>query len=382
MTSVVAILVLAIVIVGSNSLLLSPILPDLARDFGTEPETVALAISAYGLATALSAALFGRQIDRLGARLALIGALAVIALAMIKSAFAPHWAWLVFAQAIAGLGAGVALPATYTLATALAPKGYETRWLGRVLTGWSISLVAGIPTAALIADHLGWRSAYVLLAFLAALACIAVFLTMRGETEPHATAPQAFWSPLSVPTVKSLLLVCAAYMVAFYGVYAYLGDHLRSETGGGAGAIGLIVLGYGLGFGLGGLGDGILDRWGTRRLFPLCLAAIAAVYAVLGLLHDSIALVTAIAFAWGVANHFGLGALLVLLGEADPRRRGAILGLNSAVTYIGASLGTWSFGLIYGAVGFQPLPVIACLLLVAAACLSLRLVPVQATSAG
>ena len=71
---------------------------------------------------------------------------------MVGTALAPALWVLWLAQAVAGGGSGVALPATYGLAAEIAPKGRESTFLGRVLMGWTLSLVFGASAAALIAE--------------------------------------------------------------------------------------------------------------------------------------------------------------------------------------------------------------------------------------
>jgi DHA1 family inner membrane transport protein len=56
-----------------------------------------------------------------------------------------------------------------------------------------------------------------------------------------------------------------------------------------------------------------------------------------------------------------LGAVnaLIRLAARDPAQRGAIMGLNSAVTYLAVFAGTIGFGPIYSSFGFAALPAIA-----------------------
>ena len=49
---------------------------------------------------------------------------------------------------------------------------------------------------------------------------------------------------------------------------------------------------------------------------------------------------------------FGLNVLVTRLTALDPTRRGTIMGLNSAVTYLAVFAGTTGFGSIYTAYGF------------------------------
>jgi predicted MFS family arabinose efflux permease len=155
--------------------------------------------------------------------------------------------------------------------------------------------------------------------------------------------------------VVPLLAVCLLFMTAFYGVYAYLGDHARRLLGLSAAQAGLIVLAYGAGFGLASLGDRAVDRIGAGRLFPAALAAVAAVYAALVPALGTFPTLLALAAAWGFSNHFGLNILVLRLTEACPDARGAVLALNSAVTYAGAFLGAGLFGVLYDGVGFPAL---------------------------
>ena len=242
-------LILGIAVIGSNSLALSPVLTDVAHSLAATPVQVARANAVYGGATALSALLLGLAVDRVGARRILVAGFAVMTLAMLASAAAASWAMLAAAQGLAGLAAGVVLPATYAYATAAAPPGREAETMGRVLAGWSISVIAGVPLSAFIAGTAGWRASYVLLAVLLA-AVSAGFLRGPSAATQTSGGDMSLLPALRPPGVPALLVVCFAYMTAFYGMYAYLGDHLRQALGVSAGTAGLVVLAYGVGFGL------------------------------------------------------------------------------------------------------------------------------------
>lgn len=346
-------LALGIAAIGSNSLLLSPLLSQVAASLGTTPVRISWAAAAYGGTTALSAFLLAPRIDRLGLRRAVLLGLAALIAATAASALAPHWLWLVAAQGLAGLGAGIALPATYALASVVAPPGQEARTLGRVLAGWAISLVAGIPVAAFIADQFGWRAAFVAVGIAAACA-IGGVAGLPAVMAPPATRTGVL-APLKFPGVPRLLLVCFGFMAAFYGVYAFLGDHVRGLLGLSTAQTGLLVLAYGMGFGLASLGDGLVDRFGPRRIFPLAMLSVAVLYAAMVPGAQAFAVIAVLSGLWGFFNHFGLNILVLLLVQARPEERGAVLGLNSAVTYLASLAGVAVAGLVYDQAGFGPL---------------------------
>ncbi|WP_043519006.1 MFS transporter [Achromobacter arsenitoxydans] len=362
-------LMFAVSVVGSNGLALSPILSDVAHSFSTSPLTISTAISAYGAATAASAFFLAARIDRIGIRRSLLGAMAALIAALILSACAPHWIVLTLAQGLAGAAAGVILPAAYGSASLIAAPGQEARTLGRVIAGWSVSLVAGVPLSALISDAVGWRATYGALALCALIAVLGLRkLPERRAANPQPLRLSRLLAPLSYRDVPALLLGCLAFSSAFYGVYAFLADHVRTLLALSAGKVGFIAFAYGAGFLLAGLlGAPLVERLGPRRALPLALGVIALVY--LGLLPaaHALAAVLGIAVVWGAASQLSLNLLVLLLSRARPEERGAVLGLNTCTTYLGASLGTAIAGTLYTHAGFEALGLCAAALLAAAA---------------
>ncbi|MER9975513.1 MFS transporter [Mesorhizobium sp. M0085] len=355
-----------IAVIGSNSLVLGPIAPAVAASFGTSVPAVMIASAAFGLGTSASALFLARYIDRLGARRMLQGALLLLAIALVASAAAPTVTTLVAAQLLAGIAAGVAMPAIYASSAAIAPPGRESGTIGVVLTGWTLSMVAGVSLSAVLADLVHWRAVFAAVAVLAALALASLALTSLSDVRKSGPAPTPLGA-LSVPGIVPLLVACAAFMTAFYGVYGYLGDHLHNGLGRPVSANGLAALAYGAGFGAAALLDGVIDRLGARRVMPFAYLLVAAVYVAIAAASSSFHLTIAMIAVWGLANHFGLNVLVMRLSALDPARRGTIMGLNSAVTYLAVFVGTTAFGPLYSTFGFATSAVVAALLMLIAA---------------
>lgn len=372
-------LTICVGVIGCNSLVLGPIAPQLAQDLGVSVPTVVAASSGFGLGTALSALLFARHIDRLGARRVLQIALALFAAALAVSAVAPGIVLLILAQSAAGVAAGVALPAIYSSAAAIAPPGRESKVIGIVLTGWTLSMVAGVSLSAVLADIVHWRAVFAAVAALALVALASLSLSKLDEARAENVAPSPL-AALSIPGIVPLLIVCGAFMTAFYGVYGYLGDHIHRGLGQSLSANGLVALSYGAGFGGAAFLDGLVDRLGARRVMPFAYLAVACVYLAMGLLGGSFAILVILVGLWGLTNHFGLNVLVMRLTALDPERRGTIMGLNSAVTYFAVFLGSTGFGPIYEGFGFSAASFTGCALtLVAVVMAMLLLRPAAAT---
>lgn len=348
-------LTVCIGLIGSNSLALGPIAPAMATALQSSVQTVMFASAAFGLGTAGGALTLAPLVDRIGPQRVLIFVMLFMAagFAAAGSAFGPKM--LIAAQFGIGIAAGMALPAIYTLAAISGPAGHESRTLGIVLTGWTLSMVGGVPLSALIADTLGWRTFYALLAG-AALVAVHVLARQRpagGTSEAQKDMPGPL-SALKVRGVLPLLSVGACFMAAFYGVYAYLGDHLHAGLGMPVSGNGLATILYGLGFGGAALLDRFIDAHIARpRLLAALMAQVAAVFALMVVLADSLVGLLLLMAVWGLANHLGLNVLIMRLTALDPRRRGAILGLNSAVTYLALFVGTVILGDVHAGLGFR-----------------------------
>ncbi len=340
-------------VIGCNSLVLSPIAPEVGRALQASVPSVMLASSAFGIGTAASALFLARYIDRVGARRMLQWALALLAIALMASAAAVSAATLIAAQLLAGLAAGIALPAIYASAATIAPPGRESATIGIVLTGWTLSMVAGVSLAAVLADFAGWRMVYGTVAGLALAAFVALTLA-RWQDHVSGTAAASPFAALSIPGIKPLLLACGAFMSAFYGVYGYLGDHLHAALGEPVSASAITALVYGIGFGAAAFLDPVVDRLGARRVMPLAYLAVGAIFIAMAAVAGQFWPLVLTVGLWGLANHFGLNVLVTRLSSLDPTRRGTIMGLNSAVTYFAVFAGTTAFGPLYTEIGFAP----------------------------
>ena len=352
-------LTLAIATVGLQSLMVAPLLTDMARDLAVGPAVIGRAVGLYGAGVALAALISAPRLDGWPRRRVLALALVALGLALAGCALARDGVMLGAAMAACGLAAGVILPTTYALAGDLAPQALRSRAVGRVIVGWSVAMVLGVPAAALLAEQLGWRGAYAVIAGVAALAALSA-LALPAAKVSEGTRLVPYRVALAQPEVLRLLIMTLAYMLAFYGCYTFLTDHLRATDDLGPSLGGWISLSYGLGFGAAVLGDGLLDRLGPWRVAAPAFLILAGIMLLLPLAAGlSPWAVVALALPWGVVNHFGLNVLVSLLSSGEAAVRGAVLGLYSAVTYLAHFLAGAGLGLVYAGAGFTAVAMVA-----------------------
>lgn len=352
------VLLLAVLLVGANAFVLSPIFSNVAESLATEPARIAWAISAFGAGTVISALAFASLIDRQPIGRVLGGAALLLALAQACSGMSQNWLWLCLSQGLAGVATGVLLPGTYATTVATAQEGRAAARLGVVLTGWALSLVLAVPLAATTTEWFGWRAVYWLLSGLSVVTALCLMAALRG-VRSGASKRVSPRNALLLRGVTPLLAMMLAYMTAFYGSFAFFGEGLRSAFDVSAQGAGLFVLAYGLGFGVAGVGLGIVSPQVSRRYILIVLIAITLSYATWSLALTSPTTAFAAAMIWGGLNQLGLNALVVSLNERAQEARGAVMGLNSVVTYSAVFAGPLVMGPVYQTWGFSGVTALA-----------------------
>lgn len=358
----VLILMSAIGVIGSNSLLLSPLVLAVGADLQADPASVMQAASAYGLGVAAAALTLAPLGDRIGAGRLLRLALLALTCGLGISAAAPGLWSLVLAQGFCGLAGGAALPSIYSLAALIAPKGREARTVGLVLTGWTLSMVLGVSLSAWIADLAGWRIVYLALAALAA----GLWLSSAGLARIKSPSSQAssLKTALRVPGIKRGLIAACLLMLSFYTTYFFTGAHITIALDRSTAQAGLLPLFYGIGFGLAVLFDPLLDRLGLARATPPIFILITLTYFAMSTLAGSYMLLLFTSLIWGIFQHLGLNLLVARLTALDPAQRGAIMGLYSTVTYLCVFAAPFVGGLVFPTWGL-----LGCLIISAVLCL-------------
>jgi predicted MFS family arabinose efflux permease len=344
-------LTLSIAAVGIQALMLSPLLTDIAAGLGTGAKEIGFAAAAYGAGVAAAALLAAPQLGRWPKRGAIRLAFVVLAAALALCGLASDWRILAAAQLMAGLASGVIIPATYALTGDIAAPEQRSQAVGKVLFGWSVAMVGGVPLAAVLSSFAGWRGTFMIVGGAAAAMSIAGALLPRTRSEGDG-ARVGYGQVLSLPGAWAGYAATFAYMIGFYQTYTFIGDHVRQLHGAGAWLGGTISLSYGLGFGVGVVFDRWIDRKGPEKVLPLGLTLVGLNYLALPVAAQWVAGAAAYPFLWGLANHFCMTALVATMGALSPPLRGTIMGLFSFTTYLALGTAGAAYGPVYDAMGF------------------------------
>lgn len=350
--------------VGSEALLLSPVLKDIGAEFARSPADAGLVVSIYGIALAIVAPFAGLISDRLSRKRALRLGLIIFALGGFAAALAPSFLLLLAARAACAVGAALFLPSSYAYVGDEVPFERRAQVMGRVMFGWAGSMVLGVPLGGALSAVIGWRGALATVALLGLVVLLTLW-NLQSRHRPN-TAPGAlrnltrnFLKLLTKRTILLLLGVNFLNMFSFYGVYTYLGTAIRDELNFGSESAALFAAFYGLGLGLITANGRLADRIGKPRSLTLALLCLTVVLALLPLAAHHISTLAANMFVWGLCQGMVMVSLPSIVTEQSQDLRGSVTSLLSCTTYIGVTVGSWAMGLVFVGIGYQPVG-IAC----------------------
>jgi DHA1 family inner membrane transport protein len=336
----------------SALLVLSPILVDVAREFGVSTATAGQLRSisgATGGVTALAIAIAPR---RPGLRELLSLGAALVALGSGLSAAAPSFAFLAAAQAVLGVGVGLLVAVGIAAAGEWPEPAQRPHVLAWAIVGMPAAWIVGMPLLGAVADH-GWRWTFVAVPAAAGLVALALVRARPTEAPTRGTGDAAAaWRRPDVARFTAGELLANA---AWAAVLTYSGALLRESY-----SISSTVVALGLGLMATAMLPGTFTarrrvaHATSRLLAGLTAFQAAAVLAVGAARIDvpvTLALLAAMAFVNGrrtmVASTLGMDTL--------SEDRVAVMSLRAAANQFGYLLGAGAGGAALALGGFPAL---------------------------
>jgi predicted MFS family arabinose efflux permease len=352
-----ALLYVVFFLVGAESYLISPLLPEIAPSMRATIASAAMIVPAYAAAYALASPLLGMFSDRWARKRSTIAGAIVFLVGNIGCAIAPGLSALIAARGVTGLGAALATPAIWAWLAERTAAHQRGRAISLGSSAFSLGLILGVPLGAALAAVGGWRAAFFAVGMLMLVATI--ILTGRLESTPVAAtsvaaAPRgltALIRPWSSSAIRLGLLASFFWPCARLGAYSYVGAIFALRFGMDVSALGLVGLVVGACSMVGSLTAGtILDRLARHSIPGTWVSVVAAL-----LFIPSAVVASTTGQMWVALISLGLwfmcgGAFYssqqTFLSSADPSQRASVAAWSNSMLYGGSAIGTTVLGFV------------------------------------
>jgi predicted MFS family arabinose efflux permease len=343
--------------IGTTEFVIVGLLPTVAADLGISLPSAGLLISLYALGVAVGAPVLTALTGRVPRKVLLLGLMALFTLGNLLAWKAPGYDTLIAARILTGLAHGVFFSIGSTIATGLVPKEKAASAIAIMFTGLTVALVTGVPLGTFIGQHVGWRETFLAVAGLGIVALVGSAIFVPGNIR-H-TPPASLGQQMKVLAEPRLLLVYAKTAIGYGGSFipfTFLAPLLTEIAGFGPGAVGGVMLVYGVSVAAGNIWGGRLaDRLGPIPALKIIFGGLAAVLFALSLTVHSQWLALATVLAWGAVafgNVPGLQVYVVRQAERHaPQAVDVASGLNIAAFNVGIAFAAWAGGLVVTHVG-------------------------------
>lgn len=327
-------------VVGSNSLVIAGVLPNITASFDVPSAEVALSITWYSLVVAIAAPVVAVVFARASRTALLTAGLVIAAAGTVMAASSPSVEWFTLARVVTAVGGAIIVPTATAAAPALVPPEQRGRALGATTLGFTLASVLGTPAGTALADVVGWRWTLGALAGIAVLLIVPTILAIRAVPTPPTLGFAARFSVLGDWKVVSVLVTTALMFASFNLVYIFSSTIAQGATEGSASRLAVLLFAYGIAGVLGNwLAGRLADRLGSRLIVAVGLTVQALCFIGFAVGARELLPVAIVVFAvWGVVSYGLPVPFQHRIVSAAPEHAGIGLSWYSTAMYLGISI--------------------------------------------
>lgn len=334
-------------VTGTSEFVVSGILDIIAVDLHISIPAAGQLITVYSLFYAVGALFLVMATSKLNRKKVLLSAIFVFILGNMLAFFSHHFVLLLLSRVIMAMSGGLYIVVATNYAAQIALPEKKGSAMATVITGFTVSLVLGVPIGTFLSGHVDWH--YIFLIIALGTACLFLLLYQllpRIEGHSHLPLKQQLHI-LQDRRVISGLATTVFWILGYTMVFAYISPLLRQTAGFSLEmtSIALLVLGISafIGSRFGGFA---VDQWGPNRTISISIMIqMFALFALFFTQFSTISVLITLAI-WGIATWTTTPAKQYYLISLKPQASETVLSFNTAIMNIGMMLGSSMGGVI------------------------------------
>ncbi|MBK7463588.1 MAG: MFS transporter [Betaproteobacteria bacterium] len=335
-------------------MIMMPLGPILMAAFGIGTHEFGLLVASYSFSAAISGVLAATFVDRFERKRLLLIVFALFALATLACGLAPSYSTLILARGLAGVFGGIMGAMVQTMIGDVIPFSRRARASGVVSTAFSISTIAGVPLSLWLANHLGWRAPFMLIAALSVLFLV-IGLRFLPELRHHLSEEKrahllsATFSVLADGNHLRALLFSALIIFSGFTVIPYITVYAVNNVGIALQDIPIVYL-------VGGsatfISARLIGHWADKhgKVEVYRQVALLAMIPTLVLTHIGALplwgwLIVSASFFVFISGRM-IPSMAIIASSAQPKLRGTFMSLNGTVQSLAMGLATTLAGFL------------------------------------
>ncbi|MEH7202558.1 MFS transporter [Bacillus safensis] len=334
-------------VTGTSEFVVSGILDIIAVDLHISIPAAGQLITVYSLFYAVGALFLVMVTSKLNRKKVLLSAIFVFILGNMLAFFSHHFVLLLLSRVIMAMSGGLYIVVATNYAAQIAPPEKKGSAMATVITGFTVSLVLGVPIGTFLSGQVDWH--YIFLIIALATACLFMLLYQllpRIEGHSHLPLKQQLHI-LQDRRVISGLATTVFWILGYTMVFAYISPLLRQTAGFSLEMTSMALLVLGISAFIGSrFGGFAVDQWGPNRTISISITIqMFALFTLFFTQFSTISVLITLAI-WGIATWTTTPAKQYYLISLKPQASETVLSFNTAIMNIGMMLGSSMGGVI------------------------------------
>lgn len=353
MKRVLAVFFTIMFMIGTDTFLISPLLPTLQQVYHVSTELSGWMVSSYALGYAGFALIAGPISDGLNRKKVMVLGMSFFALSTFLCGMAPSFLWMLTFRFLAGVSAAFVSPQVWASIPLLIEKKQIVKAIGIATAGLSISQILGLPIGAYLAT-IHYTTPFFVIGILSALLVVLIYVTLP-EIQPvqiggnEKNILKRYKQLLRDSKVSLSYFEYFVFQTGNFAAFSFFGVWLSSQFGLQVHEVGTAMLVLGLGNLTGNIfGPRIVNKIGYNISFYGGIVFTAVLYVILP--HVKNIIFVELFF---FVLFFVTGILFVLmmgrLQNMSSIARGTGAALANASMYIGQMIGAAIAGMLFAA---------------------------------
>jgi predicted MFS family arabinose efflux permease len=313
----------------------------IAQGLGVSEASAGVVVTVYAIAYALLAPVAAAITGNIARRQVLVAGMALVCLGAVLSALSTSIPVLALTRVVVASGVALYFPMAAGVAVAISPPEHRGKALATVFGGVTFAQIFGTPFGAWVSYRFGWEASFWIVAILAAASATVVFLTVPRDVKFQANSVSAIFGVMRDFRIMFAVSFTCTLLTALYVVFTFFALLIQASVGDNPELRTFFLVLYGIGGVIGNRAGGLLtDKFGGRRtLIVICIAQ-ALLMPLFSIIPWNDVSFAVLVFIWAVFSWSLVIPQQARLTLIAPTAVSIVLSLNSAMNYVGISLGS------------------------------------------
>ncbi len=343
--------------IGMTECVVMGLLPNIAQDLLPAQWAVSheeaigqtgILISLYALGVVIGAPTIAGMVARFPRHRVMLGLAIALTVFNALTVFMPTFGLVGASRLLAGLPHGAYFGIGALVAADVLGPGRRAQGVAFILTGLTVANVVGVPLGTFLGQQWGWRTAFLVVAVVFALAAVSIAAFVpKHPGEPGRTLRSEL-GVFRVGQVWLTLGIGAIGFGGFFAVYSFIAPLVTDVAGSPEWAVPIVLVIVGLGMTVGNLLGGYMADRDLRRTLVFGMGAMVVVLVLLALLSFQIVVLAVLAFGVGLVSSVLSPAIQTRLMDVAGDNQSIAAAMNHSALNIGNSLGAFLGGTVIG----------------------------------